>query len=222
MKPIKRRIHYKAYLLAFIIVIFFFSAGLFVGKYVAYQKAEDLFVSQKAISAFLELSIMKDKFFEESNNLDYCNLSWEDIWEEKVGIGSILAYLEDRLGKTNNKVIEQKKVYNDVQIKTLQLVEKINEKCMMDWEVILFFYTNDKNGAGGSYDLSERQGLILDSLYEQHKDRVKTFSFDITLNGEAVDSLKEKYDVKVAPTLVINGKKYEDFLSRYEIEKIIK
>lgn len=218
MEQVEKVFNYKIYVIAFLIVLFFFVAGISVGKYVAYKQIGDIEISQRAVSALLDLSLIKDKFLD--NNTDYCNLTWGDVWSEKVGIGNVIARLEARLGKDNRKVINQKKIYNEVQLKTLRVVENINTQCRMNWSVILFFYSNDKNNKE-KYSLGEKQGFILDNIYERNKENAKIFSFDFYLNDSAVQYLSEKYNVTSLPSLVINGKIEERFLSRYEIEKII-
>jgi hypothetical protein len=222
MENIRRKINIRVYILAFLIVSLFFLAGFIIGDIIAYKKAGTLEVSQRAISAFLDLSNMKGKLFSDDTNLDYCNLSWGDIWNEKVGIGAVLTNLELRLGKDNEKVKEQKKIYNEVQLKTLQLVKQVNEKCDYGWGIILFFYTNDKKDTKGSYDLSERQGEILNTVYERNKDKVKIFSFDTSIGDVNIQFLTTEHNITSTPSLVINGEPYKGFMSRYEIEKVIK
>ena len=217
METLKRKINFEVYLIALLITFVFFVLGIIVGDYIAYKKMDSLSISQKAIFAFFSASEFKNL----ENKTNYCNLSWSDIWEEKVGIGEVLSALELRFGKTNEKVIEQKRIYNEVQFKTLGVVEKVNKVCKYEWDIILFFYTNDKNDLRGDYKLSEFQGYALDTLYEMDREKIKIFAFDINAFGESSKNLITEYNLSYYPSLVINGKIYKGFRSRYEIQKII-
>jgi len=218
MEKLKRKISFKAYLIALLITLIFFSFGILVGKYFAYQQLDTLRLSQKAISAFFSLFELRGAIL---NKTAYCNLSWSDLWKEKVEIGEILTELELRLGKTNKRVIEQKIIYNEVQFKTLKLAEKVNKECRYNWTLILFFYTNNKKDKKGDYELSELQGYVLDTIYEIDREKIKIFSFDINALDNETQKLIANYSIKSVPSLVINKKLYEGFRSKYEIQKII-
>ena len=220
METIRRKINFEIYLIALLITFVFFVLGIIVGDYLAYKKIDTLSISQKAISAFFSKFESKSSIL--SNEKNYCNLSWGDIWEEKVGIGEILSALELRLGKTNKRVIEQKIVYNEVQFKTLKVVEKVNKACKYDWDIILFFYTNDKDDLKGDYKLSELQGYALDTLYKIDREKIKIFAFDVNALGESSKNLTADYNISYYPSLVLNGEVYRRFMSRYEIQQIIK
>ncbi|MCX8159080.1 MAG: hypothetical protein N3D20_02210 [Candidatus Pacearchaeota archaeon] len=220
MEQTKRKIHYGVYVSAILVTLLFFIVGLMVGNYVAYKKVESLDITQKAILTLVDFANLKSEVFL-NRSADYCDLGWDAIWEEKIVIGTILTSLEQKFGKTNKNVIEQKKLYQEVQLKTLNIIEKINEKCDKEWNIILFFYTNKKNDRMSDTKLSELQGYILDSLTTENAERVKIFAFDINLDDEETKTLIKKYNITSAPSLVINKKTYNRFMNKYEIQKII-
>jgi len=216
---VKRKLNYEVYIAAILITIFFFVAGLAIGDYFAYQRVDDIGVYQKAISAFLTLSELKGEL-QANQSADYCNLSWDDVWKEKVEIGRLLTALELKLGKEDPAILEQKRIYNEVQFRTYKLVEKINENCDKKWDIILFFYTNKKSNTGGDYGLSELQGYVLDTVYERDKEGVKIFSFDINLLDKSTSELANSYNITTAPAMVINSKAYLKFMNENEIQRI--
>lgn len=221
MEQLKRRPNYEVYIIAVLLVIMVFVAGIFVGNYFAYEKAENLRISQMAISAFLALSELKEESFGNKTE-SYCNLSWGDVWLEKVEVGSILSSLEKKLGKTDPKVKEQKILYNELQFKTFKLVDTINKNCGKNWSIILFFYTNSEENEFGDYRLSELQGYVLDTLYESDKENIKIFSFEAELFDEYLnESLIQNYNITSIPALVLNGETYNKFMSKNEIKEII-
>jgi len=215
----KRKISYNKYIGAVLIAVFFIIAGVFIGNYLAENKSNDLLISQKAISALLELSKLKEEC-NVTRNINYCNLSWSDIWKEKVATGEILNALETRLGKDNARVLEQKAIYNEVQYNTFELVDKVNKECDYNWSIILFFYTNDKEDERGDYKLSEIQGSVLDTLYNLNAN-VRIFSFDIGVDGAAVQNLLKEFNITYVPSLVVNGEIYQRFMTRDEIQRVL-
>jgi len=219
MEHVNRKPHYGVYATAILITLLFFILGIMMGNYVAYKKVGALDISQRAISVLADFANLKSEAFL-NDSADYCSLDWSAIWEEKVAIGTILTSLEQKFGKTNKDVMEQKKLYQDVQIKTLRLIERINEKCDSEWNIILFFYTNDE-GKKGDAKLSELQGYILDTIAKDNMDKVRIFAFDINIDNEGTNELMKTYNITSAPSLVINKKLYNWFMSKYEIQQII-
>ena len=217
---VKRRINYDVYTIALGIAVLFFISGIFVGDYFAYKKVESLDISQRAMSALLSLSELKGEIIQNETSV-YCNLSWSDVWAEKVAAGQLLASLESKLGKTDPKIIEQKRIYNEVQFRTLKLVESIKENCNLNWTIIIFFYTNSKNSTMGNYNQCELQGSALDTLYDRNKDNIKIFSFDVDALDSLSQGLADYYNITRVPTLIINKAVFERFMSRNEITQII-
>ena len=141
MKKIKRKFSTGFYVLAILITLLIFLIGLGIGDYITQSKVRWIQNSEREIlNSFNEFN---KKMVNIENRQEYCNLSWEDIWKEKVEIGTILAKLEENLGKDDEEVKEQKKIYNDVQIELKGILESIEENCNYNWTIILFFYTND-------------------------------------------------------------------------------
>jgi hypothetical protein len=146
-----------------------------------------------------------------------CNINLTSLFDSKKEIGGDVAILESRLGKENEDVLLKKEQYQLVEIKTLLLFQKLNKDCNYGYDTIVFFYTNSKQDNLESAQ-SEDQGYILDNLYLRNKDSLVIFSFDINTNNPAINSLKDIYGVKKAPTLIINEVVYPGFKSSREIE----
>lgn len=212
---LKRKISIEMYTIALILTLMFFIIGIFIGNYLAYKKTDTLDVSQRAILAFVEIFNAKQNYTDEQ----LCNLSWGDIWKEKVEIGAILTSLENRLGKNDARVMEQKRVYNEIQLKTLDIVEAYKEKCDSDWKIILFFYTNNPKDSRGSAELSDRQGYMLNTVYNINQENNKIFAFDGNAGG--VEDLMKGYNITRFPSLVIEGVVYNEFKSAGEIWNIL-
>jgi len=159
------------------------------------------------------------------DNLDVCNLEWKDIWETKLELGNQLTALERRLGKDNDKLKTKKEIYELIEIKTINILEKIRENCYEDFHIILLFYTNEKNDPLGSVAGSEDQGLILDQVYNDHNKRnigsnVYIFVFNINSKNAATRALIQQYGIDHVPSIVIDGKKY-DYSTKEQIEEYL-
>ncbi|MBI2451997.1 hypothetical protein HYV50_02880 [Candidatus Pacearchaeota archaeon] len=218
---LKRKINAPIFITAIVLTTAVFLLGFSIGKYLAYTRLEIVESSQKQVSAFFDLFQAKTKSLNEST--DYCNLTWDEVWKEKVEVGNVLAKLETRLGKDDPRITEQKKLYNEMQFKVIEIIKKIREECgYEDWKIILFFYTNKKDDLLGDKKLSALQGYALDTVYNRNPENVKIFSFDINAESQAITKLRKQYQIKSVPFLVSENKTYEKFLSRGEIEDILK
>lgn len=204
------------YIAVFSVTILVFLLGVLLGNYLANLKVEEMNSMQDSLSAKL---IGLELRYDLLRTGDICNLSWDDVWKEKIDMGSRMIALEVRLGKTNDAVLRQKEVYQLIEIRTLILLEEIKEQCK-DVDIILFFYTNKEKDSKGPVELSENQGFVLDSLYREYPE-VSIFSFDMNTENPAISALEEIYKIKTAPSIVINEKTYEGFISKKEIEGIL-
>jgi hypothetical protein len=211
----------KLMIAAVIVAIAVFVFGLLLGNYIvssrisAFQQSE-----QKLLIHLIGLDI-RDQVLE--NNT--CNLNWDDIWKEKVELGKMLSSLENRLGKQDKEVLLRKEIYELIEIKTLFLIQDIKDNCHEDFDIVLFFYTNQNNDPKGSAGGSEDQGLILDQVVFSHNEqgngkKVNVFAFDVNSENPATRALISKYNVEKVPTLVVNGKKY-DYLVQADLEKLL-
>ena len=123
---------------------------------------------------------------------------------EKLDIvGSKLDLLEDRFGKHDNRVLEQKKLYSDLEHKHMLIVNEFNEKCKGGFNILLFFYSNE----GKLEEESKNMGFILGTYKKQNPEKAMIYSFDANLDYFLINELKEKNEIKNAPIAVIKGNK---------------
>lgn len=117
-------------------------------------------------------------------------------------VGIRIGILETRFGKNDRRVLEQKSIYTEIEIKHFELVKKIEEQCQENRTKILFFYSNEKNVE----EESDRMGFILSSFKKQNPSKIMIYSFDFNLKIEQINNLKEKYKITTAPIIVLNEK----------------
>jgi|GEM_PF-928329 len=212
-----------SYIAAFSTAILVFVLGIWLGNYIASSKSLELQRTQeKLISRFFGLELRNEMV----KYQDICALSWGDIWKDKVEMGQKVINLETRLGKENPDVLQEKEVYELIEIKVILLLREIRERCKENFTTILYFYTNKKNDPKGDWRESENQGYVLDSIGAAHNMKGKStpvyiFAFDINIENPVINYLKNLYNITRVPALVINEHTYTGLMTKNEIEKIL-
>ncbi|MEM4270995.1 MAG: hypothetical protein QXO70_02775 [Candidatus Pacearchaeota archaeon] len=117
-------------------------------------------------------------------------------------IGSKIGLLESTIGKNDLRVIEQKKLYADLEIEHFNIVRNLNYICNRSFITILFFYSNEEE----LRDESERVGFILGTFKKRAENRIMIYSFDYGIDYETINRLKKKYEINAIPIIVVNEK----------------
>lgn len=192
---IKKRPEYlKSLILAFIIGTTLFIAIFGIANYVSYSAYQRTSTQTNIIerqigelSDFLnESNCENDLLFESSRRLD--------------DAGSKIGLIEREFGKNDKRVLEQKKLYTELEYNHFKIVKKINERCREDYDIIFFFYSNKKDYE----DSSEEMGYILTIFKMQNPEKTMVYSFDYELESEIISKLKEDYLISDVPLVIIN------------------
>jgi len=206
--------------LVFSAVIFLF--GMLLGNYIANSKMNEFKQTEERFVVDLVALDVRESVLNES----VCKLNIDDLFEEKVALGRMMTDLEGRLGKENENVVAKKEIYELIEIKTLQYLEKIKTECGENFSTVLFFYTNKKNDTLGSVDGCEDQGKILDQVVYEHEhnqtaSKVYVFAFDANSKNLATESLIEKYNITSVPSIVIN-RQVQGYSVKSELKSFLK
>lgn len=120
---------------------------------------------------------------------------------EKLDVaGSRMSLLETRFGKNDARVLKQKDLYSELEVKHFEITKAFDVECGKDFSTILFFYSNSENDK----DNSERVGFILSTFKNKNPGSVMIYSFDANLDSEIINSLKTKYGVSEVPMIVVD------------------
>lgn len=202
----------KRYLLAFLIgtaiFILIFSLSYAI-SYLEFRRISNL-------QEDLAYDIFEDKLDYSLFDEGICaNESFDRVSRDLGFQGRIIDDLERKLGKNNENVLFRKKFYTLIELEHFEFVKLLNERCNLEIQTILFFYSN----SDPNLELSEGVGKLLDVVYNRNEN-LMMYSFDIDLDSDLTEKLKEKYMVDKSPTLIINEEvKVENPQNISDIEK---
>jgi len=202
----------KRYLLAFLIgtaiFILIFSLSYAI-SYLEFRRISNL-------QEDLAYDIFEDKLDYSLFDEGICaNESFDRVSRDLGFQGRIIDDLERKLGKNNENVLFRKKFYTLIELEHFEFVKLLNERCNLEIQTILFFYSN----SGPNLELSEEVGKLLDVVHNRNEN-LMIYSFDIDLGSYLTEKLKEKYMIDKSPTLIINEEvKVENPQNISDIEK---
>ena len=197
-KNIRSRPPYLGNLLLAIILATIIFVGVFLfGYYVSYYKYKSVLQSQEELRYSL-LSFEVEKELLEWNCENFDAFMFSSEIEE---MGKIIDILEERFGKEDQRVLDQKKTYSLLEARHFLYIKEYNNLCEDKVNTILFFYSNKKENK----QEAERMGRMLSSL-KKEMPKVMIYSFDYDLSSSLISLLKNKYVVSRPGVLVINEK----------------
>jgi len=207
---VKRKFYVARVLASLAISVVIFALIFSFAQWVSYNNYTD--ISEKNI--FIENSL--EEMERALNNLS-CD---GDVLISASGkldqVGAGLALLETRLGKENFRVLEQKKLYSELELKHFNLINKLKSDCNATFMTILFFYSNKKDALRES-DIA---GKIVGTFKRRDPSNIMVYSFDYNLDSLAINGLISEYNVSSTPQVVINEGEVIDSLENIgQLEK---
>ncbi len=206
-------IYKTRHIAALLATVLIFATGLGVGYLITQNTAETALEMAKKIRIRSDSIALQNDIAEEH----ICEINIFNLTQEKAKLGRKVEDLERKLGNNNPNVMDIKERYTLLSIRQLLLVRKHNNKCENGYIPILFFHSNRDNVSA-----SESQGYVLDYIYRQNKDRIINYAFDIDIDTPALNALKSIYEIKTAPSLVVNGTTYKGLKDKQEMEEILR
>ncbi len=213
---VKRKISKNKYFFAFIITLVVFSLGLLLGLVIESKRIQliELQDQQQKLdfNSLQSQYQLIDLFGEEKN----CAALKKTFEESIKNLGKSRVKLENYLENSNLNKKEfglLKREYTLAQINFWLLTKKTKDVCNLEHADIFYFYGDDSQCS----DCAD-QAYVLTYLKDKMGPQLLNFVFDSQLTNEPlVDILKESYNITKYPTLVINGKKFDGFISKDKI-----
>lgn len=193
-------------------VTLMFLLGVLLGMKVSEYRMKEFETTSKLLRRYL-LDLQLQALITSKN---ICNIDVTRMGEDKIRLGKYLSVLESQLGKEHEDVLDLKRDYTLLSIYQWVLMKDYQEKCDSNITLVLFFYSNVNNVSE-----CERQGYVLDYLYYSYPKTVVVYALDYDIDTGSLNVLKELYDVRRVPTVVINDVKFEGFHSFDELKGMI-
>lgn len=200
------------YITVFLITLFIFATAFYLSNNLNNKKLQEIRKIEDTIAIdILSLETQFDLFEQLS-----CDSITDSILSKELGeLASRIEYGERNFDSLSEELIGLKKYYSLLQIKDYLLMQKVRDRCDLNIESIIYFYGRE------DCDDCRRQGYVLTDVRQDYPE-LRVYSFDYFLDVSAIEALKSIYKVdEELPALIINGKTYQGFKNREEIETIM-
>jgi len=190
-----RPLYFGRIVISFILATLLFFAGFWVSQLVSYGVLDRVNYSQEELrEEFFNLMLQRDILADTCKIVEY-----KPFLNRLDEMQNYMETLERRLGRDDEGVLEQKKVYSVLLAQHFLFVEEHNEECEEFFPTVLFFYSNHPNYFDQAYSI----GRILSSLKRQDRN-IMIYSFDYDLDSEVIGALKLRYNVTEPNIIIIN------------------
>ena len=197
-------------LTAFAITVIIFGLGVGVGVGITKSKVDDILDIDREARLQLESLELEEKLLGQTPCVNPRLLT-----ENLVDLTKKLAYLESQYDKNDPTILELKEPYTLLEIRHYLKMKKMVEECGEDYSFVLFFYSNNPELIGES----EKQGFVLDYIRKKYGN-LHVYSFDVDLDIDLMNVLKELYKIEEVPSMIIEDRLYVGFHDKEELEKI--
>ncbi len=200
------------YFAVLLLTIIIFASGILLGNYISGEKAEQLNEVQENI----KLRTLGAETQFQLMTMDPCQfINSTPLTQDLYELSEKLDHLETLMGKDSDQVKRLKERYSILEIRHWLYTKKTNEECGTNHTPILYFYSNQ-----GDCAKCEEQGYVLTYLRRKYPN-LRVYSFDIHMENPALNTVKDIYDVRQPPTLIVGSRVYREFQTRNDMEKIL-
>lgn len=205
LQKIERKISYDLYITAFVISLIIFGVGVWFGlqieNSVSNQINTQISQMNNRMLAIANLILMEN----DKSYCGYLETEMQKFDSETYELGKQIVFMEEKRGISD----EIKSNYMELEFRDYLLSNRINQQCEGKQNIILYFTSSSE------CDNCKEQGNILTSVRQKTNTRV--YTFDVSVSSPIVDALTQKYNIKVIPSLVINGELNNGFISEEQI-----
>ena len=208
----RQKVNKSKYLAVFALTTLIFIVGILLGNYFSEKKLSTIdYLGQDLKTDTLAMELQYEIIAE--NPCEHINST--PLQEELYEMASKLDYMENRLGEGNRDVIELKEQYSLLEIRHWLFMKKTNNECGTNNTLIMYFYSNEDD-----CPKCKTQGFILTWIRKNYPS-VYVYAFDANIRNAALDTLKELYDVKGTPAIIVEKDTYNEFVGKKMMEEMV-
>lgn len=208
----------EVFIFALIISSFLFFAGLVIGLNFGEQKISEFEQKLKESTeevVSLNLILSMSEALNRSASCDLLRGVASRLGDVAEELGSKVTRMELEGKIMTEEYTRMKAEYMKFLINDMMVLSKVKHQCDANYTIIIYFYSNKY------CDNCKEQGYVLDYYKLLHKDSLLIFAIDSDINVTLVNALVNAYGVTEYPTIVVDGKKYEGFLSKEEFGEVL-
>lgn len=205
-------ISYGKLLGVFAMTTLLFLSGFMFSKYLTEAKFGDLEQATQDI-ALQTASIETEYNLLLENPCSYGGFS--KLTASLDELGERLVFNKAQKNQDTDRINSIKNNYFLLETRHWLFVQKLNKECGANYTPILYFYSE-----AGDCGVCEAQGIVLSEIKKTNPETM-IYSFDINSDYSLVNTIKAIYNIKTAPSIVINGTVYNELLTQEDVEKIL-
>lgn len=184
-----------------IVATIIFALGIFFGLWMGNERVSDLETVISELQADIdnaELQFTLADVLGPEVSCNYLRLTANELGKESVELAKDLERHENAQKITEGSFKRLKRQYTSVIISNWITLEKIKKTCDVDYNTLLFFYSNKACNA------CEDQGIVLSYLKDRLGGNLLVFALDSDLEMNTVNALAESYEITEYPAVVFN------------------
>jgi len=198
------------YTIGIILAIIVFVTGFLLGITVTQSRYSDIedFETKLRIDAYnfdVQYLLLQE---------EPCKFIEDPFSGELYELAQELVALEETRGFDDPNVIRLKNYYSMLEIRNWIFLKTFKEKCGKDYVLNLYFYSNR------DCEKCIEQGEILTNLRQKHPE-IRTYSFEVEIDNQALNALKELYNIEEVPTIVFGDVTLSGFRTEDELERVL-
>ncbi len=215
----RKQLNIRILVSALVISAILFSAGFYTGYSINKQILGSIENDLKKVTADIQNFQLQFLFFDVLGESATCPLlrdTLSNINTQSYEIGNRLVSSGSEGQITDqNEYIILKKEYSRLLTGYWLLAKKLKDTCGLEASTIIYFFSKECTTC-------DDQGFVLSYLKNRMQEKLLVFALDGNLEEPSVKVLKEYFNIKTYPSLIINGKLYGGFYSVEDIEKLLK
>lgn len=206
----------KKHITALVLTAAIFIIGLLIG--ITITQSRSTYLEEAVRSQKLDYESMQLQSLYITSLNQSCSVLSKALESSLNNLETARIKLENYITQSRKESLEStKREYMLAELRYWILAQNTKKTCNQDSVLLLYFYQKDE-----LCNSCSTQGYILTALKDKLKNRLLIFSLDSDFVEEPlIPIIKETYDIKTVPAIIIQDQKIEGITSLENITKII-